>query len=470
MVVTPLLLAVLVNYLHGRNNLLKYCMVLTAILLPLMPILAESGSHYFGGHRTVEGYTTGIQYSLQVIQKTLILLLFGITSLVLFSSISEHERLSGVYMYLIFMGVGAVAAVLMVNDIFNLYVFIEIAAISQAGLVIVFGKLKSLKTGLNYMLMGSVAGNLFLLGVAMLLGLTGTLNVTDLQSMLTESKLETLPGLMGLTLMFLGLTYVSGLIPFHNIKSAVYAHTTGQAGALLQSQAKLLFAAMLFMIIRIFGFSASIQFLLLFLGFTGMVVGVVMALTREDYLEVLGYVSVSQAGLISVGFGLLTMNAVQAALFHTINDVLYMSALFLGAGYIYARTGTTRLDKLGGLIHRIPLMGLLTGVAVLAVSAVPPFNGFQSEVRLILASVDAGFPELGLLMILVSVATFIALGRAFYMIYLRQALRKINVAGIPGYGTLFGVTLLVVVCSLIGVYPDLVLRLLPIELMAGWLL
>jgi energy-converting hydrogenase B subunit F len=469
LVVAPLFFAVAFNYLHGRFRLLKYAMVLVAVLLPLLPLLTEPADHFFGGHTVIEGYTVGIQYSLQSVHKSLILLLFAITSLILFSAVSESERLSGVYVYLIFMGAGAVAAVLMVNDIFNLYVFIEIAAISQAGLVIVFGKLKSLKTALKYLLMGSVAGNLFLLGVAMLLGMTGTLNITDLQQMLTESQLRSLPGLMGLTFMFLGLTYVSGLIPFHNIKSSVYAHTTGHAGALLQSQAKLLFAGLVLILFKLFGTPKSMQALLLFLGFTGMAVGAIMALSKKDIMEVLGYVSVSQAGLIAVGFGLYTMDGLRAALFHTINDIVYMSALFLTAGYIYYRTKTTELSELGGLVHRLPSAALLFGASILAVSAVPPFSGFQSELRLIVSALDAGFPELSVLMVLVSVATFVALTRVFYMVFLRGVVEDVELSEMKGNGTLLCIGILVLFTLLVGVFPDIVLDALPVEVVAGWL-
>ncbi len=468
-VIFPLFAAIIFNYLHGNGRLLKLFMLIIAISLPLMPIIAQTGNHYFGGHTMVAKYHTGIEYTLGIIQKIMILLLFGITSLVLFSTAQGDNKVSGVYLYLILMGIGATSAIVMVNDIFNLYVFIEIAAICQAGLVIAFGTMNSLKTALKYLLMGSIAGNLFLLGVAMLLGLAGTLNITDLTTMLTDYRAKSLPGMLAVSLMFFGLTYVSGLIPFHNIKASIYSGTRGDASAILQSQAKIIFVSLVIILFKIFGPLPSLKILLLSFGFVGMVIGVIMALTKEDYMDVLGYISVSQAGLIALGIGLLSFNGLRAAVFHTINDILYMSALFLGASLIYMKTGTTRLDKLGGLMNRMPVACILTVLGIIAVSAIPPMNGFQSELRLIIASVDAGFPEIGLMMILVSIGTFVALSRAFYYMFLRQNNRKVSVSGIGGTNTIIAMAIIILACLILGLFPGIILNILSPENIGGWL-
>ncbi len=474
LVVVPLIAAAFANLLHKRYGALRVIGLALILLLPAMMLFAPASTeHHYGAH-TVEqapdgtDYTLGIEYQMTPIHRFLILLLFTITSLVLFASLSEFQNPSGAFLYLLFMSVGATAAVLLVNDVFNLYVFVEIAAIAQAGLVIAYGSAASFKTALKYLLMGSIAGNLLLVGIAMLLLLGGSLNVGDYASLLTPDLLGTKPGKLALALFLFALTYVSGLVPYHTIKAHLYAKTIPHAGALIQSEGKLLFAGLAILTLRIFGPVDGFRHVLLAFGFLAMVLGALMALTRDNYLEVLGYTSVSQVGYIATGFGLATAGGIQAALFHTVNDILYMSALFIGAGYLYYKVKTLDMAELGGLLPAMPAFGTATLAGILAVSAIPPFNGFQSELLLIKEAIAAGYMELGILMVLVGIATFVALSRAFYLIFLGVPTTKTVAKDTPA-GTLFAFLFLLACCLLIGLYPQFILDKLPMPVIMGWL-
>lgn len=463
LVAVPLLAAVLFNFLHGRNSLVKYLIIAAGIFLLAAPFIVETGHHYFSGHLKYGGYTLGIEYWLQPTQKLLLAVFLWLAALVLISALSEFQDkiFSGVYFYLLMMIVAATAAVLMVNDVFNLYVFLEISAIVGAGLVISLGTADSLKTALKYLLMGCIAGNFLLLGITMLLGLSGNLNISDMQEIFSKNRelLNSKVGLFGLTMLVFGMTYASGLVPFNTIKSSLYSSTMPHAAALLQSQGKIMLAAFALILFRIYGLKESLLVVLLLLGTVAMVFGVIMALNQRNYLNVLAYVSVSQAGLIAVGFGLGTYQSIQAALFHTVNDILYMSALFIGAGLILYKAKTLDFDSLGGggLLQKMPYAGLLTFIGILSASAVPPTNGFQSELRLILSSINAGYPELGIIIILAGVATFIALARAYYTIFLSGFKPAAVQHGSP-LGTILALTLLIAACMVIGLFPQVILK------------
>lgn len=466
-VVAPLIIAAASNYLQGKTKTLKVLAVVVAVSLPLIPLTTELGSHYFGGHGPGLEYTMGIQYTLESIQKALIMLLFSITSLVLLCAVTEQEHVSGVYIYLVLMSLGASAAVLMTNDLFNLFVFMEVAAITQAGLVIALGSINSLKTALKYLLMGSVAGNLFLVGIAILMALSGGLNLGDIKSILQPTPDTVMPYLFSMGLIFFGLTYVSGLLPFHNIKALVYSNTTGSGGALLQSQGKLLFAALFIVILKLFGPVNALKILLLTFGLACMVSGIVMALASKNMFRILGYVAVSQAGLIAVGFGLLTAEGIRAALFHTVNDVIYMSALFIGFGYVHLKTERENTKDLGGLLARMPGVGLALIVCSLAAAGVPPLSGFQSELLLIKASLNAGYPELGFMIVLFGVSTLVALARLYHSVFLESNETELNQK--KSSATLLALTLLALAVVAVGLMPSLVLDNIPLNDVAGWL-
>jgi formate hydrogenlyase subunit 3/multisubunit Na+/H+ antiporter MnhD subunit len=160
------------------------------------------------------------------------------------------------------------------------------------------------------------------------------------------------------------------------------------------------------------------------LGGGTAVMGVLYALMQTDVKRVLAYSTIENVGFIFVGLGLslafnangLTAAAVlafTAALFHVFNHMLFKSLLFFGAGAILTATGERDLEKLGGLIHRMPVTAFACLVGCAAISALPPLNGFASEwltFQAILLSPD--MPQWGLRLIVPAVGALLALAVA----------------------------------------------------------
>lgn len=129
---------------------------------------------------------------------------------------------------------------------------------------------------------------------------------------------------------------------------------------------------------------------LLILGAISTVLGVAYALMEHDIKRLLAFHSIENIGIIFMGAGItfsavaagnmpLAALAMLASLFHTINHAIFKGALFLGAGSIQYSTGTKDIEKLGGLIKKMPFTAVFFLTACLAISAIPPFNGFVSE-------------------------------------------------------------------------------------------
>jgi energy-converting hydrogenase B subunit F len=233
---------------------------------------------------------------------------------------------------------------------------------------------------------------------------------------------NTIGGVTVINLTVFALSYVSGLPPFHNIKGLLYSSTYGEAAAVMQSQAKILFVGFLYLLIKIHP-EPKINLIILFFGVISLCYGLVKALTSNDFMRCAGFVAVSQMGLIAIGFGVNSVESVNAALFHLVNDIIYMSGIFLVLALVYRIVKSTEM-KPYGLMERIPATGVYFGVLILAACGVPPFNGFQSEFRLIISMFKAGLPELGVLIIFSSVATFVALSSVFSNLYWHRLLRS----------------------------------------------
>ncbi|HPR42650.1 MAG TPA: proton-conducting transporter membrane subunit, partial [Candidatus Methanofastidiosa archaeon] len=135
-----------------------------------------------------------------------------------------------------------------------------------------------------------------------------------------------------------------------------------------------------------------------------------------------------------------------------------MSLIFVTVYIIYDRAKTTEFSKLGGLLTKAPTLALVQMVGILAVSGIPPFNAYQSEYRIIEATFGSGYPELGVVVILGTILTFVALMKGFYLTFLKEnititAKDRIYITNDIPKATMLALLVLVIVCIGIGLYP-----------------
>jgi len=468
-VVVPLITAVVFSYIY-RSKYVKPLTLFIGFILLVLPLLGTYGPYFFGGHGIVYIDTiplvSGIAYTLNPLKETMIFTLMLIGSIVLVLSTRERE-LSGVFTSLVLMGLASVSAVILTEDLFNLYVFYEIAAITQAGLVILSGTEEAYRSAFRYLLVGTMAGSILLLGVGLLLSATGSLNIGDMGRCLTVNPLTpTVYG--GLLMLIVGLAYGGGLPPFHTLKADLYARAKPFVAAILQAYSKFILIALMLVVLKLFGnlpIFHTTRGVLIALSVFAMVFGTVMALLQEDYRKLLAYHTVSQGGYVALGLALGTPLAILAGIFHGINHTLYKSALFIGA-HILDKIKSTDMRKVGGLLLVTPTLAFLILCAKLASIGIPPFNGFQSKLLLAEAVMNANMPELAVLMLILSIGTFLYMMKAFYLIFLRpcseEQLREFKDVKISKYYIL-SLGLLLVLCLFLGIYPDIVIdRLYPV--------
>ena len=458
-IVFPLIMAIIMNLLHGKERAVKYLTFITAVILIILPFISQYGYYYFGGHGVVDGWVSGIAYLYNPAKQAVVVTLSLIASLVLIAGMGEKLK-NNMFVTLTLMGFASIAAIVLADDIFNLYVFFEIVSIVQAGLVFLSGTEEAYKAGLRYMIMGNVAAALMLLGIAFLLASTGTLNITDMKNYLLVDNPMIYGGLL---LLIVGLAYGAGLPPFHNVKADLYARSKGFISAMLQTYSKFVLVGLMLIILKLFNgldYFASAHAVLIALGVLAMVFGVVMALLQSDYKKLLAYHAISQGGYVATGLALGTPLGIVAGIFHAINHVIYKSALFLGAYIVSCKRGSN-LHKLGGLLPLMPSVAFMVLCAKLAISGIPPFNGFQSKWMLAQAAMQVNMPEVAIIMIIVSIGTFVSMMKAFYLIYLKpvdeKTLEEYQNKEVPKLAV-FSLFVLTALCIIIGIYPDIVIN------------
>jgi len=126
-------------------------------------------------------------------------------------------------------------------------------------------------------------------------------------------------------------------------------------------------------------FRVSLSTLIIYIAVASMLIGVLLALAQTDIKRLLAYHSVSQMGYILLGIGLGTRLGLAGGLYHLVNHAVFKGLLFLCMGAVIYSTGTRNLDNLGGLWKKMPITTSTCIIAALAISGIPPFNGFASK-------------------------------------------------------------------------------------------
>jgi multicomponent Na+:H+ antiporter subunit D len=290
---------------------------------------------------------------------------------------------------LVFAGMnGAVLA----GDLFNLFVFIEIASIASYALVAFGTGDREVEAAFKYLLLGSVASLAILIGVGVLYAAGGYLNMADVAAAVRADRLGGTALFAASALFLFGFGLKAAMMPFHAWLPDAHPSAPAPISAVLSGL--LIKTTGIYALVRVFftvvGPDPRVQSLLLVLGCVSMGAGVLLALGQDDLKRLLAYHSVSQMGFVLVGLGTGSVLGVTAALFHAANHALFKSALFLASGSLERIAGTRNLSEMGGLARRAPWTTAGTVGAALSISGIPPFNGFWSKLLILLALFEAG--------------------------------------------------------------------------------
>ena len=215
----------------------------------------------------------------------------------------------------------------------------------------------------------------------------GTLSMSELSIFVGDAPTTAI-----YLLMMVGALTKAGAVPLHTWIPAIAKGAPTPVMALLPAAIdKLLGIYLLARIsLEIFNIGPGLSLVLMIIGAVTIVGAVLMALVQHDLKVLLSYHAVSQVGYMVLGIGTGIPIAIAGGLFHMLNNAVYKTLLFLNAGAIERRAGTTDLSKLGGLARSMPVTFVTCAIAALAISGVPPLNGFVSKWM-----VYSGLVELG---------------------------------------------------------------------------
>ena len=292
------------------------------------------------------------------------------------------------------------------GDLFNLYVWFEVMLLASFVLITFEGTGGQLEGGVKYLVINLFSSFLFLSGVGLIYGNTGTLNMADIAQHLSHSSDALLINSSAM-LLIAAFGIKSALFPFFFWLPASYHTPRIVISALF---AGLLTKVGIYAFIRCGTLVFSSQFdviqgVLLFLAGATMVTGVLGAAAQYDIRKILSFHIVSQIGYIMMGFAIGTKAALAGAVFYTLHHIVVKSNLFLICGIIEQRCGHARLKELGGLYCSTPWLALLFFIPAFSLGGMPPLSGFWAKFAIIQAALLEGHYALVATGLLVGVLT-----------------------------------------------------------------
>ena len=322
--------------------------------------------------------------------------------------------------------------VVITGDLFNLFVFLEIASVASYALVAFGTEHEELEASFKYMVMGGVASSFILLGIALLYGYTSTLNMADMVLVLANKGGGNIVYFVSV-LFLMGFGLKAAIVPFHAWlpdahPSAPAPISAMLSGVLIKTLGVYALARVFF---NIFGISEFLSLIFMFLGVVSMMAGVLLAVGQWDFKRLLAYHSISQIGYVILGIGLGTPLGILGGLFHLFNHSVFKSLLFLNSGAIDYSVGTRNLEEMGGLRERMPATANTSLVASMSIAGIPPFNGFWSKLIIIVAAVQAGRPAFAFWAVVASIltlASFMKVQRYAFFGKLKSHLNKVKEA------------------------------------------
>ncbi len=295
---------------------------------------------------------------------------------------------------LILLLISALVGIVFAGDLFNLFVFLEVAAISSYGLIGVAGG-RALFAAFRYLILGTIGASLYLLGVSYLYAVSGTLNMADMAErlpLLLHSK--ALVG--GLLFMFIGLGIKMALVPFHAWAPEAYTYAPESISPIMASLVtKVALLAWVRIIYWVLGASVviyDIPILLLvsILGAIASIIGASLALTQRNLKMLFTYGGISHIGIILIGVGQGNPTGFAGGIFYLLNDAVMQAALFFLAGVAFCQYGVRTIDDLWRIGRQAPWLTGSLIILALGMIGLPPTGGFFGKWYIILGALEAG--------------------------------------------------------------------------------
>jgi multicomponent Na+:H+ antiporter subunit D len=422
----PLVVAAFMPLIGKISKKVLPDLLANAVFLFLLVLAVTSGRQLIGQGPVVQslswlGEPVAVQVAVDGFSLFMLMTIALVTLCVGLYSVSymKHYGSKANYYALLLVMVTGMNGLVLVTDLFQVYLFLEVAAIASYALVAFGLEHDELEASFKYLMLSVIASAAVLIAIAVLFGMTGSLGFAAVGDALRGLDAPLAVGFCA-ALFMMGFGLKAALIPFHawlpDAHPSAPAPISAMLSGLLIKVSGVYALARIFF--NVFGLvpGAALSQVLMGLGAVSIAVAAFLAIGQKDMKRMLAYSSISQVGYVVLGIGIGTPLGVAGGLFHLFNHALAKSLLFLNSGSVQQSTGTRNLDEMGGLAKRMPVTAATSLVGSLSIAGVPPLGGFWSKLIIIMALVQAGHGALAVVAVLASVVTL-----WYYLVMQRKA-------------------------------------------------
>ncbi len=342
---------------------------------------------------------------------------------------------------------GSILGVVLCGDWMTMIFFWELGAATSLFLIWCNNTPASRKAGFRYLLVHMTGGNLLLAGIF--------LNVSN-----GDFLIHSLTGTSGAAywLIMLGVGINAAVVPLHAWITDAYPEAT-VAGSVFMGAFTTKMAA--YCMIRLFSGSE----IMIYLGVFMALYASCFVIIENDMRRLLAFHIVGQIGFIVAGLGVGNALGINGAAAHAFTNVLFKSLLFMAVGAIIYTTGIRKINELGGMYKKLPLVTLFFFIAAFSISGVPFFTGFVSKSVIMTGAAEAGLLWVEMCLKIASIATFVSITlKMGYFIFFGEDNDKVVVQRKVPVGMYIAMAIDAALCIVFGVFPELLYNMLPMEM------
>ncbi len=342
-----------------------------------------------------------------------------------------------------FLYVGSALCVVFTRDLFTLFIFWEVMAISSVFLIWYRREKASLDAGFRYIMVHAFGGSCLMAGIVIHLAETGSIIFEPFSTSLAS------------ILILIGFMVNAAVPPLHAWLSDAYPEGTVTGSVFLSAFTT---KTAVYVLIRAF----SGWEILIYLGTMMTLYGIVYAILENDMRRILAYSIINQVGFMVAGVGIGTALALNGSASHAFGHILYKGLLWMSAGAVLYMTGKTKCTELGGLYKTMPYTLIFCLVGAASISAFPLFSGFTTKSMIISAAAEEHLLDIFLLLQLASAGVFLHAGIKFpYFVFFAKdsGIRTRD----PPINMLAAMAIASFLCIFLGIYPQPLYSILPTE-------